>query len=159
MIRQKIKPFLWYDNNAEEAAKFYCSLFQDSAIIDVTRYPEGGPGPVGTVMTVAFQLAGLQFVALNGGPLFKFNEAISLTIDCETQDEVDDLWDKLSKDGQPSRCGWLKDRFGLSWQVVPRTLDELFGDKDPAKSARVFQAMMTMTKIDIATLQRAAEGR
>ena len=159
MIRQKIRTFLWYDNNAEEAAKFYCSLFKDSKIVKVTRYPEGGPAPAGTVMTVEFQLAGVQFIALNGGPHFKFTEAISLSVDCETQAEVDDLWNKLTQDGQPSQCGWLKDKYGLSWQIVPTALPELLGSQDSAKSARVMQAMMKMIKIDIAALQRAADGK
>ena len=159
MIRQKIKTFLWYDNNAEEAARFYCTLFKDSKVIKVTRYPEGSPAPAGTVMTVEFQLAGVQFVALNGGPHFKFTEAISLSVDCESQAEVDDLWSKLTQEGQPSQCGWLKDKYGLSWQIVPLVLLELLSGQDAAKSARVMQAMMKMTKIDIAALQRAADGK
>lgn len=159
MIRQKIKTFLWYDNAAEEAANYYCSLFKDSQVGKVTRYPEGGPAPAGTAMTVEFQLAGVQFIALNGGPHFKFTEAISLSVDCESQAEVDDLWSKLTQEGQPSQCGWLKDKYGLSWQIVPTALPQLLGGPDAAKSGRVMQAMMTMGKIDIAALQRAADGK
>lgn len=158
MIRQKIKTFLWYDHAAEEAAQFYCSLFEDSHVDKVTRYPEGGPAPAGTAMTVEFRLAGVQFIALNGGPHFKFTEAISLSVDCESQDEVDRLWDKLSQGGEPSRCGWLKDEYGLSWQIVPTVLPQLLSSGDAAQSARVMQAMMTMNKLDIAGLQRAANS-
>ena len=158
MIRQKVKTFLWYDNRAEEAANFYCSLFKDSKVGKVTRYPEGAPAPAGTAMTVEFGLAGVQFIALNGGPHFKFTEAISLSVDCESQAEVDELWNKLTEGGQPSRCGWLKDKYGLSWQIIPTALPELLESTDAAKSARVMQAMMTMSKIDIAALRRAAEG-
>lgn len=157
MLRQKVRTFLWYDNSAEEAANFYCTLFPDSKILSVARYPEGGPAPAGTVMTVEFQLAGVQFIALNGGPHFKFNEAISLTVDCEDQAEVDNLWDKLTAEGQPSQCGWLKDKYGLSWQIVPRALVELLSSSDAAKAGRVVQSMMTMSKIDIAALQAAAQ--
>lgn len=157
MIRQKIKTFLWFDQGAEEAANFYCSLFKDSKIVSVTRYPEGSPAPAGTVMTVEFELAGIRFVALNGGPHFKLTEAVSLTVDCEDQAEVDFLWEKLTQGGSPSQCGWLKDRWGLSWQIVPRALLELLSDKDGAKSKRVMQAMLAMTKIDVAALQRAAQ--
>ena len=160
MIRQKVRTFLWYDNKAEEAANFYCSLFKDSKVGKVSRFPEGGPAPAGTAMTVEFQLGGVQFIALNGGPHFKFTEAISLSVDCENQEEVDELWSKLTQEGgQPSQCGWLKDKYGLSWQIVPRALPELLGSSDAAKSGRVMQAMMTMTKIDIAGLQRAADGK
>ena len=158
MIRQKIRTFLWYDNAAEEAAKLYVSLFPDSKIVSVTRYGEAGPGPVGSAMTVVFQLAGIEFISLNGGPHFQFTEAISLTVDCETQDEVDRLWDALTQGGSPSRCGWLKDQFGLSWQIVPSVLGQLLGDKDAAKSGRAMQAMLTMSKLNIAELQRAFEG-
>lgn len=157
MIRQKVRTFLWYDQDAEEAAEFYCQLFPDSKVIKVTRYPEGGPAPAGTAMTVEFQLAGTEFIALNGGPHFQFTEAISLSIDCENQDEVDHFWNALSEGGQPSQCGWLKDKYGLSWQVVPTVLPQLLGGTNSAKAARVMQAMMQMRKIDIATLQRAAE--
>jgi predicted 3-demethylubiquinone-9 3-methyltransferase (glyoxalase superfamily) len=151
----KITPFLWFDGNAEEAAKFYTSIFANSKIIDATRMgPQDGGGKV---ISMTFQLEGQTFMALNGGPEYKFNEAISLFVHCETQQEVDALWDKLCEGGEPSRCGWLKDKFGLSWQIIPSTLGKLLGDKDPAKSQRVMQAMMTMSKIDIATLQRAYE--
>lgn len=159
MLHQKIRTFLWYDSNAEEAADFYCSLFKDSKVISVTRYPEGSPAPAGTVMTVEFQLAETQFIALNGGPHFRLTEAISLSVDCDDQAEVDHLWDKLTQGGSPSRCGWLKDKYGLSWQIVPRVLPELLSSKDAAKSQRVMAAMMQMTKIEIATLQRAAEDQ
>lgn len=157
MLRQKVRTFLWYDNSAEEAANFYCTLFPDSKILSVARYPEGGPAPAGTVMTVEFQLAGVQFIALNGGPHFKFTEAISLTVDCEDQAEVDELWNKLTAEGEPSQCGWLKDKYGLSWQIVPRALVELLSSSDAAKAGRVVQSMMTMSKIDIAALQAAAQ--
>lgn len=159
MTPQKIRTFLWYDNAAEEAAAFYCSLFKDSQIINVARYPAGAPAPAGTVMTVEFKLAGIEFIALNAGPHFKFTEAISLSVDCEDQAEVDYLWDQLTQDGQPSRCGWLKDKWGLSWQIVPRALPLLMSSTDGAKSQRVMGAMMQMSKIDIATLQRAADGQ
>ena len=158
MIRQKIRTFLWYDNAAEEAAKLYVSLFSDSKIVSVTRYGEAGPGPAGSAVTVVFQLAGIEFISLNGGPHFQFTEAISLTVDCETQDEVDRLWDALTQGGSPSRCGWLKDQFGLSWQIVPSVLGQLLGDKDSAKSGRAMQAMLTMSKLNIVELQRAFDG-
>lgn len=159
MTPQKIRTFLWYDNAAEEAAKFYCSLFKDSQIVSVSRYPEGGPAPAGAVMTVAFKLAGIEFIALNGGPIFKFTEAISLTVDCEDQTEFDFLWDKLTSDGgTPSQCGWLKDKWGLSWQITPRVLPQLLSSSKPGVAQRVMGAMMQMTRIDIAALQRAAEG-
>jgi predicted 3-demethylubiquinone-9 3-methyltransferase (glyoxalase superfamily) len=154
---QKIKPFLWFDTQAEEAAKFYCSIFKNSKIVEVARYPEGGPAPAGSVMIVNFELEGLPFTALNAGPLFKFTEAISFVVSTENQEETDYYWNKLTADGgQESQCGWLKDKFGLSWQITPRKLIELISDKDKAKSARVMQSMMTMKKIDIATIQRAA---
>lgn len=160
MTPQKIRTFLWYDNQAEEAAKFYCSLFKNSVVNKVTRYPEGGPAPSGTAMTVEFQLAGVQFIALNGGPHFKFTEAISLSVDCDNQTEVDELWSKLTANGgQTSQCGWLKDKYGLSWQIVPRALVELLSGPDAAKSGRVMNAMMRMVKIDIATLQKAADAK
>ncbi len=158
MPRQKITPFLWFDNQAEEAANFYVSLFKDSKVARVTRYGVGGPGPAGQAMTVEFQLAGVQFIALNGGPHFKFTEAISMSIDCESQAEVDELWEKLTAGGAPSQCGWLKDKFGLSWQVVPSILSQLLGDPDPAKAGRVMQAMLQMTKIEIPKLQQAYDG-
>jgi predicted 3-demethylubiquinone-9 3-methyltransferase (glyoxalase superfamily) len=155
---QKITPFLWFDNQAEEAMKFYTSIFKNSKIIQVRRYGEAGPGPKGTVMTGTFQLEGQKFMALNGGPQFKFNESISFFVDCETQKEVDELWEQLSAGGEKSRCGWLKDKFGVSWQIIPKVLGELLGDKDPKKSSRVMQAMLKMNKIDIAGLKRAYEG-
>ena len=158
-IKQKITPFLWFDGNAEEAMNFYVSLFPDSKVLELTRYPEGAPAPKGTLMTGAFQLAGQRFVALNGGPMYKFTEAVSFVIDCETQQEVDHFWDGLiAGGGQPSQCGWLKDRFGLSWQVIPTILTTLLGDGDPAKAGRVMGAMLKMTKIEIDLLERAHEG-
>jgi len=154
---EKIKPFLWFDTQAEEAAKFYCSVFKNSRILDVQRYPEGGPAPAGSVMIASFELEGMQFVALNAGPLFKFTEAISFVVTTESQEETDYYWNKLTADGgQESACGWLKDKFGLSWQITPRALMQLLSDPDKAKAARVMQSMMTMKKIDISALQRAA---
>ena len=153
----KITPFLWFDDKAEEAMNLYVSVFKNSKILSVTRYGEAGPGPKGTVMTAKFQLDGQEFVALNGGPHFKFTEAISFVIDCETQEEVDEYWERLSEGGAESQCGWLKDKYGLSWQVVPRILVQLLQDKDAAKSQRVMKAMLQMKKIDIETLKRAAE--
>ena len=155
---QKITPFLWFDTQGEEAAKFYISIFRNSKITGTTRYGEAGPGPKGSVMTVAFNLDGQDFVALNGGPHFKFTEAVSFVANCETQQEVDDLWEKLSAGGQRSRCGWLKDKFGLSWQVVPTVLGQLLQDKDPAKSRRVMEAMLQMDKLDIRKLKQAHAG-
>jgi len=155
---QKITPFLWYDNNAEEAVSLYISVFKNSKITGITRYGDAGPGPKGSVMTIAFQLEGQDFIALNGGPMFKFTEAISLSVDCKTQQEVDELWEKLSAGGQPGQCGWLKDKFGLSWQIVPSALVEMLQDQDAEKSNRVMQAMMQMRKIDIARLRRAYEN-
>jgi predicted 3-demethylubiquinone-9 3-methyltransferase (glyoxalase superfamily) len=154
---QKIIPFLWFDNQAEEAMNLYVSLFKNSKILSVTRYGEGGPGPQGTVMTATFQLDGQEFYALNGGPEFKFTEAISLFVNCETQEEVDELWEKLSEGGEKSQCGWLKDKYGLSWQIIPTALGQMLGDKDPKKAQNVMKAMLQMTKIDIATLRRAYE--
>ena len=157
---QKITPFLWYDDKAEEAANFYGSIFKDSKVLSVTRYGEAGPGQKGTVMVVEFQIEGQKFVALNAGPLFKFTEAISFVINCETQEEVDYFWEKLTADGgAESMCGWLKDKYGLSWQVVPTILFELFQDKDAGKSQRVMKAMLQMKKMDIPTLKRAYEGQ
>jgi predicted 3-demethylubiquinone-9 3-methyltransferase (glyoxalase superfamily) len=154
---QKINPFLWFDTQAEEAANFYVSIFKDSKLQTVSRYGDGGPGPKGSVMTVAFEIAGQKFIALNGGPLFKFTEAVSFVVNCETQDEVDYYWEKLSADGgQEVQCGWLKDKYGLCWQIVPTVLWELVQDKDPAKSNRVMNALMQMKKLDIAGLKRAA---
>lgn len=156
---QKITPFLWYDNNAEEAVNQYISIFRNSEITNIARYGEAGPGPKGSVMTIEFQLEGKDFIALNGGPMFKFTEAISLSVDCKTQQEVDELWEKLSAGGQPGQCGWLKDKYGLSWQIVPSILIEMLQDKDAEKSKRVMQAMLQMSKIDIAALKRAYEQR
>jgi predicted 3-demethylubiquinone-9 3-methyltransferase (glyoxalase superfamily) len=154
---QKITPFLWFDTQAEDAVNFYVSVFKNSKILAVTRYGDSGPGPKGSVLTVAFELDGLKFTALNAGPQFKFTEAVSFVVNCETQDEIDYYWSKLregtSWDGQ---CGWLKDKFGLSWQVVPKALPELLSAKDPARANRVMQALMPMKKLDIAALERAA---
>jgi predicted 3-demethylubiquinone-9 3-methyltransferase (glyoxalase superfamily) len=154
---QKIITYLWFDSQAEEAARFYTSLFDDARIVTVSRYGEAGPGPAGSAMTVKFELAGQEFLALNGGPHFRFSEAISLLVNCESQDEVDALWAKLTEGGEPSRCGWLKDRYGLSWQIIPTALPELLADPDPARARRAMQAMLGMQKIDIAELRRAAE--
>lgn len=151
----KITPFLWFDKNAEEAAQFYVSVFKNSRILDVSRYGDAGPGPKGQAMVVRFQIEGQEFLALNGGPQFKFTEAISFTIHCETQNEVDYYWDRLSAGGKEVQCGWLQDRFGLSWQVTPTVLPRLLQDPDPAKSQRVMKAMLGMGKIDIAGLERA----
>jgi predicted 3-demethylubiquinone-9 3-methyltransferase (glyoxalase superfamily) len=156
---QKITPFLWFDNNAEEAAQFYTSIFKNSKILNVSRYGDAGPGPKGSVMVVKFQLAGQEFTALNGGPQFKFSEAVSFVVNCENQQEVDEYWRKLTANGgQESMCGWLKDKFGFSWQIVPTALGRLMGDKDPQRANRVMQALLKMRKLDIATLERAAEG-
>ncbi|OLC93521.1 MAG: hypothetical protein DMG35_19115 [Acidobacteria bacterium] len=156
---QKITPFLWFNGQAEEAANFYTSIFKNSKIVSVTRYGEGGPGPKGTVMSVTFQLEGQQFMALNAGPQFSFTPAISFYVNCQTQEEVDDWWEKLSAGGKKERCGWLKDKFGLSWQIIPAALGELLGNKDPEKSKRAMQAMLQMDKIDIAKLQQASAQR
>jgi predicted 3-demethylubiquinone-9 3-methyltransferase (glyoxalase superfamily) len=153
-----ITPFLWFDNNAEEAMNFYVSVFKNSKVNRIVRYGEAGPGPAGTVMTVEFELDGQEFVGLNGGPHFKFTEAVSFTVRCETQEEVDYYWETLSEGGQKSRCGWLKDKFGLSWQVEPRILGDLMADDDPQKTKRVMQAMLKMDKIDIEPIRRAYEG-
>ena len=155
---QKITPFLWFDHQAEEAAKFYVSLFKNSKVLSVSRYGDAGPGPKGTVMVAAFQLDGQEFLALNGGPQFKFSPAISLVVNCETQEEVDNLWEKLSEAGQKQQCGWLQDKYGLSWQIVPTVLLEMLGDKDPEKAKRVMHAMLQMTKMDIKTLKQAYDG-
>jgi predicted 3-demethylubiquinone-9 3-methyltransferase (glyoxalase superfamily) len=158
---QKITPFLWFDNQAEEAVNFYISIFNKSKILNVARYGEAGAKaagrPKGTAMTVAFQLEGQNFVALNGGPIFKFTEAISFVVNCQTQEEVDYYWEKLSQGGQEIQCGWLKDKYGLSWQIVPTVLWELMADKDPKKSERAMQAMLQMKKLDIKTLKQAYE--
>ena len=157
---QKITTFLWFDDDAEEAMKFYTSIFKNSKILSTSRYPEGSPGNAGTLMTGTFQLEGQEFMALNAGPEFKFTEAISLFVNCETQQEVDDLWAKLTADGgEESQCGWLKDKFGLSWQIIPKQLGEMLGDKDPAKAKRAMEAMLKMRKIDIKTIERARDGR
>lgn len=156
---QKITPFLWFDNNAEEAMHFYTSIFKNSKIVSVSRYGEAGPGQPGTVMTATFELNGQAFMALNGGPEFKFTEAISFFVNCETQEEVDELWEKLSEGGEQGQCGWLKDKFGVSWQIVPTALGALLGDKDPEKSKRVMEAMLQMHKIDIEKLKQAYEQR
>jgi predicted 3-demethylubiquinone-9 3-methyltransferase (glyoxalase superfamily) len=158
---QKITPFLWFDDQAEEAARFYTSTFKKSKIGSITRYGEAGAEvsgrPKGTVMTVEFQIEGQEFIALNGGPQFKFTEAILFEVNCETQGEVDDFWDKLSEGGEPGPCGWLKDKYGPSWQIVPTVLNEMLGDKDPKKAERVMQAMLKMKKIDIKALKEAYE--
>src|SRR5271163_1192126 len=158
MTTQKITPFLWFDTNAEEAVNFYVSIFKNSKITHVSRYGDAGPGPKGTVMVVSFELEGQKFTALNGGPHYKFTPAISLYVDCETQAEVDELWEKLSAGGRDVQCGWLADKYGLSWQVIPRTLIELMRSEDPVKAQRVFQAMLKMVKIDVEGLKRAYRG-
>lgn len=156
---QKISPCLWFDDQAEEAAGFYASIFKNSAIQSVSRYGEGGPRPAGSALMVTFVLDGLELQALNGGPAFEFTEAISLSVNAQTQDEIDDLWEKLtSGGGEPSQCGWLRDKYGLSWQIVPPILNELLDDPDPAKSSRVMQAMLEMGKIDIAGLRAAYDA-
>ena len=152
---QKITPFLWFDGKAQEAMDFYTSIFKNSKVVSVSRYGDAGPGPKGTVMSAIFELEGQRFYALNGGPQFHFTPAISFFVNCETQPEVDALWEKLSAGGSKEQCGWLKDQFGVSWQIIPSILGELLGDKDPVKSGRVMQAMMQMTKIDIKGLQQA----
>ena len=155
---QKITPFLWYDGNAEEAVNFYISIFKNSKMGKISRYGDAGPGPKGSVMSMTFQIEGQEFSALNGGPQFKFTPAISFFVNCETQQEVDDLWEKLSAGGRIDRCGWLQDKFGLSWQIIPTVLGQLLGDKDPQRAKRAMQAMLQMTKIDINKLQQAAAG-
>jgi len=152
---QTITPFLWFDGKAEEAMKFYVSVFKNSKIGSVTRYGEAGPGPKGSVMTATFKLGGQEFVALNGGPQFKFTEAISFVVNCETQKEVDELWEKLSEGGEEGRCGWLKDKYGLSWQIVPSILVKMLQDKDAETSQRVMKAMLQMNKIDTQRLKQA----
>lgn len=157
---QKIIPFLWYDDKAEEAANFYVSIFNNSKINSINRYGDAGPGPKGTAMMVTFTLEGQDFYALNGGPLFPFTEAISLYVSCETQEEVDTLWNKLTAGGgKESQCGWLKDKYGLSWQIIPTALSRLMADKDPAKAGRVMQAMLKMSKINVKALQDAYDGK
>ena len=152
---QKITPFLWFDGQAEEAVGFYTSIFKNSRIDGVTRYGDAGPGPKGSVMTIAFELEGQKFTAINGGPVFKFTEAISFVVNCETQQEVDQYWDQLSAGGKEVQCGWVKDRYGLSWQIVPTVLITMLQDKDAERSQRVMRAMLQMVKIDIAGLEKA----
>lgn len=165
MRKQKITPFLWYDNQAEEAMNFYVSVFssapngKEAKIGSVARYPEGSPGPAGSVMTATFEINGQEFIVLNGGPMFKFTEAISLLVDCDSQEEVDWFWEKLSEGGEKSMCGWLKDKFGLSWQIVPSELGRMMSDKDKEKAQRVMQAMLQMKKLDIAVLKKAYDGK
>ena len=154
----KISPFLWFDTQAEEAARFYVSVFKNSRLGKITRYGAGSPGPAGTVMTAEFELEGESFIALNGGPQFQFSEAVSFSVDCKSQEEVDYFWDKLGDGGQPGPCGWLKDKFGLSWQINPAILGQLLSDPDAAKAKRVMDAMLKMSKIEIAELQRAADA-
>ena len=154
---QKITPCLWFDSDGEEAATFYTGIFENSRIVHVSRYGSAGPRPEGMVMTVNFELDGQEFVALNGGPEFTFDEAISFQVNCETQDEVDELWAKLSDGGEQGPCGWLKDKFGVSWQIVPTLLDELIRDPDTERSQRAMKAMLAMKKLDIAELERAAD--
>jgi predicted 3-demethylubiquinone-9 3-methyltransferase (glyoxalase superfamily) len=157
-VKQKITPNLWFDTQAEEAAEFYTTVFDNSRIVAVTRYTEAGPRPAGMVMTVEFELNGQRFVGINGGPEFTFDEAVSFQIDCETQDEVDYFWTRLSDGGQEGPCGWLKDRYGLSWQVVPTGMEEMLNDPDPDRARRAMQAMLGMGKLDIAALRSAADG-
>jgi predicted 3-demethylubiquinone-9 3-methyltransferase (glyoxalase superfamily) len=154
---QKITPFLWFDGNAEEAANFYISIFKNSKMGKISRYGDAGPGPKGSAMSVTFQIEGQEFFALNGGPQFKFTPAVSFFVNCETQQEVDELWEKLSAGGRTDRCGWLQDKFGLSWQIIPTVLGQLLGDKDPQRAKRAMQAMLQMTKLDINKLQQAAD--
>ena len=156
---QKISPFLWFDGKAEEAVNFYTSVFRHSKIGDVMRYGDAGPGPKGSVMTATFEIEGQEFIALNGGPNFKFSPAISFFVKCKTQEEVDELWAKLSAGGRTQQCGWLQDKFGVSWQIVPTGLGEMLQDKDPAKSKRVMEAMLKMVKLDIRILKQAYDGR
>jgi predicted 3-demethylubiquinone-9 3-methyltransferase (glyoxalase superfamily) len=154
---QKITPFLWFDGKAEGAMNFYISIFKNSKAMRITRYGEEGPGPKGTVMSVTFQLDGQEFMALNGGPLFTFSEAISFFVNCETQEEIDELWEKLSEGGEKQRCGWLKDKYGLSWQIVPAVLGKMLQDKNGEKSKKVMKALLQMNKIDIKSLKQAYE--
>jgi len=156
---QKITPFLWFDGNAEEAVNFYVSVFKNSKVVRVTRYGDSGPGPKGTVMSATFQLEGHEFFALNGGPQFTFTPAISFFVNCETQDEVDDLWEKLSAGGDKQRCGWLKDKYGVSWQIIPSALGKMLQDKDAGNSKKAFEAMLQMDKIDIKALEQSYRQR
>jgi len=155
---QKISPFLWFDGKAEEAMNFYVSVFKNSKVVSVSRHGEGGPGPKGTVMSATFELEGQRFLALNGGPHFTFSPAISFFVNCETQQEVDELWEKLSEGGEKQRCGWLKDKYGLSWQIIPSALGKLLQDKDAETAKRVMKAMLQMDKIDIHRLKQAYDG-
>jgi predicted 3-demethylubiquinone-9 3-methyltransferase (glyoxalase superfamily) len=155
---QKITPFLWFDDKAEEAMHFYVSIFENSKVGTISRYGDAGPGPKGSAMSVTFELEGQQFMALNGGPLYKFSPAISLFVSCETQEEVDELWAKLTAGGKEDRCGWLVDKYGLSWQIIPKGLGEMLTDPDPEKSQRAMKAMLQMGKLDIQALKRACEG-
>jgi predicted 3-demethylubiquinone-9 3-methyltransferase (glyoxalase superfamily) len=155
---QRIVTNLWFDTEAEEAAEFYTSVFKNSRIVHVARYTEAGPRPAGMVMTVEFELDGQRFIGINGGPEFKFDEAISLMINCETQEEIDYYWERLTEGGEESQCGWLKDRYGLSWQVVPTGMDEVFSDPDPERARRAMEALLKMRKLDIAALRSAADG-
>jgi len=157
-MKQKITPNLWFDTEAEQAASFYTSVFKNSRVVNVTRYPEAAPRAAGTVMTVEFELNGQPFVGINGGPEFSFSEAVSFEIACEDQDEIDYYWERLSEGGEEGPCGWLKDRWGLSWQVVPAGMSELFSDRDPERARRAMEAMLAMGKLDIATLRSAADG-
>jgi predicted 3-demethylubiquinone-9 3-methyltransferase (glyoxalase superfamily) len=154
---QKITPFLWFDGNAEEAMNLYVSVFKNAKVVSLRRYGKAGPGKEGTVMTGTFQIEGQEFFVLNGGPQYKFTPAVSLFVNCETQEEVDELWEKLSAGGRKDRCGWLQDKFGLSWQIIPSALGKLLGDKDPKKANSVMQAMLKMDKIDINKLKQAYE--
>jgi predicted 3-demethylubiquinone-9 3-methyltransferase (glyoxalase superfamily) len=154
---QKITPCLWFDTEGEEAANFYTAIFKNSRILEVSRYGEAGPRPAGTVMVVSFELDGQEFTALNGGPEFTFNEAVSFQVNCESQQEVDDFWDRLCEGGEPGLCGWLKDKYGVSWQIIPTALNELLNDPDPDKSQRAMKAMLQMGKIDIEALRQAAD--
>jgi len=156
---QKITPFLWFDGKAEEAMNFYVSVIPNSKVLSIARSGDAGPGPKGSVLTANFELHGVEFVALNGGPQFKFTEAVSFVINCETQEEVDKYWEKLSEGGRKDQCGWLKDKYGLSWQIVPIQLLQMIKDKDPQKAERAMKAMMKMQKLDIKTLQQAYEGK
>jgi predicted 3-demethylubiquinone-9 3-methyltransferase (glyoxalase superfamily) len=158
MDMPKISPFLWFDNQAEEAMNFYVSIFKNAKVGSVSRYGDAGPGPKGSVMVVSFELEGMKFTALNGGPQYKFTEAISLYVDCDSQEEVDHYWEKLSAGGQVQQCGWLKDKFGLSWQIIPSALPKLLSDPDKGRAMRAMQAMLQMKKIDVAALQKAAAG-
>ena len=157
-MQQRITPNLWFDTQAEEAAAFYVSVFDDARIVNVARYPEGAPREAGMVMTVEFELDGQRFVGINGGPEFTFSEAVSFQINCETQEVVDRYWEALTDGGEEGPCGWLKDRFGVSWQVVPAGMDELFADADPGRAQRAMQAMLGMKKLDVAALRSAADG-